>query len=676
MTVGKSISVAMPWSLSHYILSNGFHPIYRALVDHAPSNITLNAWDNVKLYERLRHDNVMRVSLLSAATQANLTCGQLDSGTIANEYCEYFWPPNQVLTGELAGEIEFHHTAPFPSLRRPFVFHCESFAPVFLPFFRQGGGDMGNHIELRQFYRNLFANPLCLGIFSHIPETLASFRQFFSDPTIDAKLFFSRVGISSKALEGPDLPAKRNISKPRFLFVNSANQNPENFFLRGGHIVLRFWNKFRTDGRDGLLVMRCRKPDAADLSGHGVDQSFMDKENGRSIIWAEDYIANHEMNAVMASAHFFLLPSASLHSASIMQAMSLGTIPVVSDTVGTSVYVTDDDNGIMLQGVRSARWHTDPNTGVQVDRYDRTHDFDDALAIQMFGRILGLVDAPDEYEAMRQRALVHSRKQFSGAAFGAEFWWAVSELYRSYQQVFSPSMTSASDAPDGLSDCLLCGERWANVFEGATQPIQRIHTGETVVTELGGATVLTYGVRPMRLNDWSVLAQFWVLDAPRLMFANSINELGGTFLAVGGRRGQGLLRKMTRFVSKLLMPYPELHSFAASILKKLRRQGRLIAFGIARGGARVMPSNEHTSNRVGSTTPALVVAGYYGFNIIRLEGRFHAILQGEGAFELARLEAKNYSRSFSGPTLIAVQGAILASLDAEGDTTDAGSRRG
>lgn len=676
MTVSENISVAMPWSLSHYILSNGFHPIYRALVDHAPSGITLNAWDNVKLHKRLSHDAVLRDSLMNATSLADRVCGQLSPGSVASEYCKYFWPPNQVLTNELAGDIEFHHTAPFPSLNRPFVFHCESFAPVFLPFYGQGRGNMDNQVELRQFYRGLFANPLCLGIFSHIPETLESFRRFFSDAVIDAKLFRSRVGIGSKAVENLDLPTDRSLSKPSFLFVNSANQNPGSFFLRGGHVVIRFWMDFRATGRDGLLIMRCRKPSSADLARYGVNLSFMGIESGRSIIWAEDYIENHEMNAVMASAHFFLLPSLSLHSASIMQAMSLGAIPVVTDTVGTSVYVTDDDNGIVLSGVRAANWHTDPNTGVQVDRFDHVQDLDDALVMQMLERILALLDAPYAYWAMRQRGFAHSRQQFSGAAFGDEFWRTVSERYRIYRQAFPSSRTSANGVTDGLSDSLLKGERWGKVFESVTQPIQRIHTGKAVVTELGGAIILTDGTQPMRVNDWSVLAQFWLPDAPKIVFAYSINDLRGAFLSARGPGVHGLLHKLTRFVSKILMPYPELHSFSSSALKMLRRQGRLLAFSVARFASPFIPAADKAMSRTGSNRPELVVAGYFGFNIVRVGSDFHAILQGDGPFELARLKANQYDRAFSGQSLIAVQRAILASLGPEGAVTNTAPSRG
>ena len=63
--------------------------------------------------------------------------------------------------------------------------------------------------------------------------------------------------------------------------------------------------------------------------------------------------------------------------------------------------------------------------------------------------------------------------------------------------------------------------------------------------------------------------------------------------------------------------------------------------------------------------PKLVLEGYYGFNIIHLRRRFYAVLQGEGAFDVDRIGTSHYSRSFAGQTLLEVQEAIHASLDAD-----------
>ena len=98
MIGSEKFSVAMPWSLSHYILLNGFHPLYRALVDHAPEHVRLNAWDNVKLHKRFSLDFEIRKAVLNAANEAKRIALRSEKGVIARTYLDYFWPPNHALT--------------------------------------------------------------------------------------------------------------------------------------------------------------------------------------------------------------------------------------------------------------------------------------------------------------------------------------------------------------------------------------------------------------------------------------------------------------------------------------------------------------------------------------------------------------------------------------------------
>lgn len=722
----QHLNVAVPWSLSHYIPLNGFHPLYRALFDQAPPSVELHAWDNVKLHNRFGRDLEIRNIVLRAANEEDGKLKKLGGQSIEKAYQEYFWPPNHALTDMLAGDIEFHHTAPYPSLKRPFVFHCESFAPVFLPFAQQGSGEFKNHEKLRNHYRQIFANPLCLGIFSHIPETLKSISQFFANTDIDRKLFSSKIGLSLKAITDQDIPEINSLSRPTFLFVNSANQNPANFFRRGGHIVLRFWKEFITNGRDGLLMLRCTKPSDENLRDYGVDASFMKAETGRSIIWAEDYLANHEMNALMASAHFFLLPSSSLHSVSIMQAMTLGTIPVVTDTVGTAVYLKDEEHGIVLRGVRAAIWHTDTNTGILVDRYRRIPSLDDSLVAQMAIRIFSLLDTTDAYQQMRSRMMTHAQKQFSGDAFSQDFWNAVLELYQNYQRATAIHALVPNKVAHSLRDCALQGDGWARVFESVTQPVRKIYTGQSVVWELGGAVIHAHGNPGMELNDWSVFARYFNPEAPETTFANTLDELGGKYLSFTGKISSDANHKLIGFISRVLMPYPELHSFAASILKRIRRYRKYLAYRLiksnmepdvelvlhgvsgynviryfhkyyaipqsegafmpdkAKGGGYSSSFSGNTADKVlrqiatatkeaiqaapendDSLPPQLVLDGFFGFNIIRVGGEYHAILQSEGAFEYDKIISKSYSKSFSGYSLSEVQDAISMSVSTQ-----------
>ncbi|MDC8448513.1 MAG: hypothetical protein LV473_09155 [Nitrospira sp.] len=644
------MNVAVPWSLTHYIPLNGFHPLYRALFDHAPKNVTLSAWDAAKLHRRFRSDAKVLEALLCKVRAEEHRSSRLASKSVARAYEEYLWPPNKVLETELMGDIEFHHTAPFPSLQRPFIFHCEMFAPVWFPFSQQGSGVLDRTEEIREYYRGIFASPLCLGVFSHVPETLQSLRQFFSDPCIDHKLFPSRIGLSANAVFDLTLPRKPSLQYTRFLFMNSANQYPSNFFRRGGHIVLRFWKEYLAEGRDGLLMLRCAKPSDEDLKEYGVDISLVRAQTGRSIIWGQDYLANHEMNALMAGAHFFLLPSESLHSASIVQAMMLGAIPVVTDTVGTSVYVTDNENGIVLKGMRDAMWYRDASTGILVDRYRRIPDLDNSMVTQLTTRVCALLDRPDVYWDMQSRMISYAHNQFSGQAFSDHFWNAVSALYQRYHESSVQRSSIHNQEQLSLLDCTVRSDEWARIFESPPHQMLRINTGYGVVWEVGGTLIQAHGDPPFEPNDWSVLAQYCSAGAPQVTFAHTLEEFGGQYLGFSLSPCRNRIYELAEWISGILKPHPVLHRQAALIWRKLHRY--YVYFML-----RLMKP------KMADFDVELVREGISGYNIVRYLDRYYAIPQSEGAFIPAKVEFGGYSSCFSADSLKEIEHIIVATRD-------------
>lgn len=622
--------VAVPWSLSHYIPLNGFHPLYRALFDYAPADVDLTAWDNVKLYQHFAQNTQDRNLVIRHAV-ANKQANKAIPSSVERTYADYFYAPDRVLTESLQGEIELHHTAPFPSLRRPFVFHCESFDPVFFPLAQQGQGDFDKLDELRNYYRKLFKNPLCQGIYSHIPETLDNFSVFFLDAEIDNKLFGSKIGLSNLSID-PDLYRQKSLVKPRFLFTDSAHQQCVNFFKQGGHIALRFWKEFRSAGRDGTLILRCSKPDDSSLANHGVDLAFVHSELGRSIVWVEGYLANHEINALMASANFFLLPSASLHSASILLAMMLGTVPIVTDTLGTSVYVTDRDSAIVLNGVKQEIWHRDQDTGLLVDRYQRMPAIASSLVDQMMGRVCELLDSEDAYLALSRRAAERAQTNFSGETFASDFWETVKErAARSQQTTSAPS--------NFLQNCTIDRTTWSRLFESSPQPMLLLNTGMSTVYELGGAAVHIVGSQKMNQTDWSVMTTFVDPSAPVTTFANDLAALGDLFLT--NRHGETSERfmKLKRRLSNMLMSFPRIHNLASRNYQRAVRAKKFLDLWLR--------YVDYKRGRIGDASyTALVMEDVHGFNIIQSFHKYFAIPQSEGVFTVLKAERKQYSRTY------------------------------
>lgn len=632
----QPLTVVVPWSLSHYIPLNGFTPRYRALFDHAPENIRFSAWDNVNLGRKLRRNVFIRKRLVDSAKREAHHLAELAEGSVARRYKEHFWAPNQILTAELPGDIEFHHTAPFPSLKRPFIFHCETFGQVFTPFVQEGDGTIQNDEELKEHYRSIFAHPFCLGIFSHRPETLRSFSRFFSDLAIDSKLAPSGLGLSADMLFEQGFEQKSSLSRPRFLFINSSSQNVENFFPRGGHLVLRFWKRFIASGREGLLILRCGKPSDMELRQHGVDVSWVNAQIGRSIIWDQDYLTRHEMNALMASAHFFLLPGASLHSVSLMEAMRSGTVPIVSDIESTSLYVNDGEHGIVLQGKGGVKdsWYKEEAASAKVGGHEQRQEQEDVLVEQLTSRVGVLLNDHARYWDMQRCAHSRARERFSGESFAHEFWNSVSHLYSESMQSSTTGGRVTTRLGQSLSGCTIQGDGWRRVFESPTQPLLRIRTGYGVVWELGGAMIHAHRNPRIKLHDWSVLARYYNAGAPRLTFANTILELKGKYLCPLEGRRENMRRKLIRWLSSFLKPFPILHRYAAHILV-VSRQYR---------GLKFLKSNVQPDIE-------LVRQGVSGYNIVRYGDRYYAIPQYEGEFSPEKADDGGYSACHVGDSV-------------------------
>jgi len=627
------LSVALPWSLSHYIPLNGFHPLYRALFDECPGDMTLNAWDNIALSETLRKETATRLAFQKLVQGWEGRLKESHPSPLRQQYHDAFFIPNLAATALLPGDIELHHTAAFPSMTRPFVLHCESFLPVFYPF-----GSIAQAQAMCGHYEAMFASPLCLGIFSHIQDTLAELSRFFESPVIDGKLFASRIGLSRQAVP----PAKPAFGPaPGFLFAGAATAD---FFQRGGHNVLRAWRAILARCPGAKLYLRCARPEDALLAAQGVDLDFLKREQTNSIIWIEPVLSQSELNRLLARVHFFLLPGTSLDSVAMMQAMAAGAVPIVADTIGTSRYVTHGQTGIVLQGDHAA---------------------------EISQHVTALLDVPAAYTALQGRAMETAAAEFSGAAFAGEFWSQVRELVekeiarknfffeKKKQKTFdcfppgnvaTPRVKSRKSLlrsfstekrPLSFLHCLVPTPDWPRIFESVPQPVTRIYTGIGQVTELGGAFIHGKPEAGAGPHAWSALAEFCREDAASLTFAASIGGLDGKYLTASSRRAS-LAHRFVQRVARLLYPYPALYRASARLLRHLRR---------LRARLRKPPAPEPLNIQ-------LLAQNVSGMNIIRAGDQVYAIPQDGGEFSVAKAEAGFYRLSFKGASMAEVMTKI------------------
>jgi hypothetical protein len=309
-----------------------------------------------------------------------------------------------------------------------------------------------------------------------------------------------------------------------------------------------------------MLVLHCRRPDDGLLALHGVDPGFVSVEVGRSILWAQGHLANHDMNALMADAHFFLLPSASLDSASILLAMTLGTIPIVTDVPGVSTYVTDQEHAIVLKGVRDEIWHLDPDIGMLVDHVERMPNVTTALVTQLIKRIVELLNSKEAFVGLSHRTAERARIEFSGDAFGSQFWDGVTAKVQQSRQTPTPRIAELAAS---LRNCTLEQDAWSRIFESSAQPMPLLDTGTSTVAELGGAVVNLAGPAPTGPADWSVFARYYSASAPKTIFAKTLVELGDVYLPGKDNELEAGPGRWVGAISAALMRFPRLHAMAS-----------------------------------------------------------------------------------------------------------------
>lgn len=416
----KKIEIAVPWNNASYLPCNGFHPLYQALFDD-PENtsVKFNVVDELELANKLSRNNFYSTIFPEVTQLHDKLTNKWKQYELGEEFLRHVSAEDFWMTSSIPGEIELHHTSPLSSGERPFVLHCESFLPVFMPFAHQGRGRINNHQAIRTFYRALLADDICVGIYSHLPETLDDFMRFFHDAKLESKLHLSRTGLADSTFHKLDGQRTERDGPPRFLFTSSAHQQPVAFKLRGGFSALGFAYKYLNDQRAGEFIFRCARPTDADLHNFGINLTWLrEAENAQQIIWVEGFRPEREQLALFRASDIFLLPSVNLHSVSIMQAQLAGAIPVVTDTIGTSHFVTDGETGIIIPGVKEAIWSGDRTAGVIVDDHSRwSASQAKELAEIIYRRVIDLLGAPSDYEALRRNMRTYAASAYSGTAF-------------------------------------------------------------------------------------------------------------------------------------------------------------------------------------------------------------------------------------------------------------------
>jgi len=345
------IELALPWGMSYMIQQNGYDPLYAYLLRNPPADVKLNCLDDVKTRQNLQNNPDEICKLIERGRDCLKGLPDFFA-SFFNQSDTYLLELG--LAAEIPGDIEFVHTSPVVTGIRPFILHIEGFFSLFLPFERDPEEIIKDDFPLKNSMRTLLESDKCIGIYSHLKQTIKEINLYFDSEIIKNKLSHVPIGYDGTIISQQD-KRKSLQEAPTFLALSSAHINSNNFISIGGNIILATWDRIRSRYPNAKLIWQTKKPTKEDCSLIEADITSDLDELIDSAIWIERYINDKELDNLFAASDFVLIPSLWLHSTTILRAIASKCIPVVSDTPLIDEY-RESGCLVVTKGVRNTFW--------------------------------------------------------------------------------------------------------------------------------------------------------------------------------------------------------------------------------------------------------------------------------------------------------------------------------
>lgn len=572
------MNLLLPWSLSTYVPLDGFKFRYRSLASLKSSNTRLLTprKPGPLEYREITEWGLFRENFVLPAP-----------GWVHPELQDMFYRFAEShgkrelwFQANLTGDAELHHTAPVTLGERPFFLHCESFLPIFSPFFEEGPLDRQKLADVRSLYGRLFESEACLGIASHLKDTIRQLKEFFQSPAIEDRLMHMPIGLDRSCVatvsEKPD-----PIS---FLYQGDFGSRPQgSFAARGGIAALELALDLLSERADVVFYFHTRRPTDTALASYGLNMPQLKRHEGLEILWIENPLPTPLQGRLIGRCHFMLLPTSALHSASIMAALANGAVPVVTDTVATDVHVEDRVNGIVIPGGRPALRKLDDLLRPLFDGNSFPPQENRRLAAEMAARIREVMRSPGFVNELSEAGRATARQHFDGCLFAERL---VQEI-----RTRTNSFVAEKSLP---APGVAVGERWVEDispahFEGPRQPLERIRLPTGRVVQFGKDFYFLPADQQYKFTSkqsWSPLHMSHQENSPLLSFqlrARSEPNLSDCVAAMRAARDTGLARRlreiltdsasMKRSAVLFLQPYRRIYSCARLGYRLLRRGG-------------------------------------------------------------------------------------------------------
>ncbi|HUE14697.1 MAG TPA: glycosyltransferase family 4 protein [Planctomycetaceae bacterium] len=302
----------------------------------------------------------------------------------------------------------FLTSVPYTLGQDPWVIEVEDVTSLLFPYVHNGLTatlDVEHQPGFRGV-KTLLERPACRGIITHIQSTADGIAKLFQSPAIAQKTTHIPMGIRCP------VHYQRHEPSPtvNLLFTNSWHQAAHSFYLRGGLDVLEAFAKLRTAYPELRLTLRTKLPPDLSPRYHAII-----RECGVTVL--DEFLPQQKLDELIGSSHVYLLPSARIHIMSVLQSMSYGLVPIVSDGWGMTEYVDDGKTGLVVPGRYGKVSWDDEQNGMLREDYSHMRRGD----LQVTQRLVNAISQVADDAALR-RELGQSARHAVQTRFNLARW--------------------------------------------------------------------------------------------------------------------------------------------------------------------------------------------------------------------------------------------------------------
>jgi len=300
--------------------------------------------------------------------------------------------------------IQFFQGTPLTLGYKPWCLQIEKSTTLFLPFVTSaqswGFDPRGKDKDICTLIHSLVSADTCLGLITNIKATQKAIPLLLGDTTLSDKIYHLPFFLS------PPIPCIKKTGQ--FLFTTSWHQHTASFYSRGGVDAVKIFAELSRKHPGLELVVRCKIPD-------DIPEEIRAILNAPNVRILDGKLDAADMSKLFAEAEFYLLPAASLHSMSTLEAMANGCICVLADAWGNDEYLIHGVNGLRIKGREGKYWRYAADSGVVSERYQGLEYPDYSFTANAVREIEGLIGAED-----RKRLLSNNARSYAASNHNPE----------------------------------------------------------------------------------------------------------------------------------------------------------------------------------------------------------------------------------------------------------------